>query len=141
MIYQTDPTFPSSIQHWGCYFLSLLWHLNDRFSLGIFTFPEVMRIYTHETGDFDIGPECYLQNPQGVCDEVVPGKVKYLGKQGSIYTCASDEFEVQRWHNPNTDFFHFVAAKGGHVVYDSIEGGSRTVREGACDGKRIFKVL
>jgi hypothetical protein len=34
-----------------------------------------------------------------------------------------------------------VAAENGRMIYDPIEGGSRTVREGHCESKRVFRVL
>jgi hypothetical protein len=42
----------------------------------------------------------------------------------------------------STEFHHFVAeASDGSVGYDPIEGGSRTVREGHLESKRIYLVV
>ena len=141
MIYQTDKEFPSAINHFGCYFMSLLYQIDQRFQTG-FDHDFVNGVYNHETADHDIGDECLLNNAQGVCDFVKYGKIKYLGHFDPVYLCAPDEFDVQAWFNPRTDFTHFMAGDGKFdVAYDPIEGGSVTRREGHLLSKRIFKLL
>ena len=64
------------------------------------------------------------------------------GKQDKAYQCQPGEFAVQCWYNPATDFHHFVAeGSDGGVGYDPIQGGSRTVREGAIDSKRVYLLV
>jgi hypothetical protein len=142
MIYQTDPEFPSDVKMFGCYFLSLLWHLDTIFSLGIMDHKTIGAIYANEIADDDIGPECYLQNPQGICEYLAPKHVRFMGKYPASYTPKSGEFEIQRWYNSNTEMFHFVAGGSGKVLYDPWSAeGSRTVREGMLDSRRVFATL
>jgi hypothetical protein len=141
-IYQTDAEFPPDIRSYGCYFLSLLFQLDRLFSLGIMDHKIIQAIYEAESKDFDLGPECYISNPKGLANHVARGKTDFLGRFDRFYVCRENEFEVCRWFNPNTDFGHFVAGDGkGNVIYDPIEGGSRTVREGYLESKRIFQVI
>lgn len=148
MIYQTDSEFEPDIQHFGCYFLSLLYQLNRLLGTPEFDHKIIEVIYNtcqhtdaNNNGVTDMNPECFIADPQGVVDYIVPGKVKFLYKQTADYVCQSEEFEVQTWYNPATQFTHFVAGLAGAVIYDPIQGGSRTVREGHIDSKRIFKML
>lgn len=148
MIYQTDSEFEPDIQHYGCYYLSLLWQLNRLFGNPELDHKVIELIYnTEKTGDanhngiVDMGDECYLEDPQGLCDFVAPGRVEFLGKSNAEREISDGEFAIQCWYNPNTEFSHFVAELDGVVGYDPIEGGSRTVREGAIDSKRIFRIL
>lgn len=142
MIYQTDEEFPPDIQHYGCYFLSLLFQIDRVLLLGIMDHKIIRSIYDAESADFDIGPECYMANPQGLANYVAPKRIEFLGKFERFYMCKEGEFEVCRWTNPATDFGHFVGGDGGgNVIYDPIEGGSRTVREGYLESKRIFKII
>lgn len=102
----------------------------------------VTAIYEAEEADFDLGPECYLQNPQGLCNHVARGRAHFLGKYSSHYDCKPTEFEIQRWYNPSTEFAHFVAGDGGKVAYDPWSAvGSRTIREGFIESKRIFEII
>jgi hypothetical protein len=97
-------------------------------------------IYHHEVIDLDMGNEAYMQNPQGIANFLADGKVKYIGFRDSEYSCEGNEFAIQCWHNTVTDFHHFVAEVDGKVGYDPIEGGSRTVREGYLESKRIYQI-
>jgi hypothetical protein len=141
MVYQNDPDFDHNINAWGCYFFSLLWQLDKHFELGIMDPMSIRSIYASEQLDGDIGNECFLTDPQGICTAVIPGRVQFLGRQGFLYIHGPDEFEIQCWYNPNTNFHHFVAGDGATVLYDPIQGGSRTVREGSLESKRIFRIV
>jgi hypothetical protein len=53
---------------------------------------------------------------------------------------------VSRWFNPNSGKYHFVVMDGKgikpeNVLYDPIEGGSLTVRQGHFMDYRIFDIL
>lgn len=121
--------------------MSLMFQLNRCIRAPAMAFTAIMDIYNHEVLDGDIGNESYMANPQGVCDAVSPGRVRFLGAREVSYRCGGDEFEIQRWYNPRTDFHHFVAGADNRVIYDPIEGGSVTVREGKMDSKRIFQLV
>lgn len=143
MIYQTDEEFGPDINHFGCYFLSLLWQLDRVFSLGIMDHKTINAIYANEQADYDIGPECFLQNPQGICDHVAPHRVGFMGKyEAQPNLTHNSSFEVQCWFNPETEYRHFVAGDGKNVIYDPYSAeGSRTVREGHLESRRIFAII
>ena len=136
MIYQTDDAFGPDIRHFGCYFLSLIHELNRLFGLPMLDHKVIELIYQHEKADGDMGDEAFIENPQGVCDHIIPGKVKFLGKFAFDYKPAPNQFEIQCWYNPATEFRHFVAPG-----YDPIQGGSRTLREGHIESKRIYQII
>lgn len=147
MIFQTDDEFEPDIQHFGCYFLSILWQLNRLLGVPQLDHKVVEAIYQGEkgvdannNGVTDMETECFVSDPQGLCDFVARGRVRFLGHKSADYSTKAGEFAVQCWYNPATKFHHFVAeGLGGHVAYDPIEGGSRTVREGYIESKRIFR--
>jgi Protein of unknown function, DUF261 len=149
MIYQTDSEFEPDINHFGCYFISLLWELNRLLGIPELDHKVIEVIYNDcqhtdakNSGVTAMQPECFISDPQGVVDFIVPGKVNFIGKKDKDYVCADKEFAIQCWYNPNTKFTHFVAeGDDGKVGYDPIEGGSRTVREGAIDSKRIYSII
>ena len=142
MIYQTDPEFPPDIQHYGCYFLSLLFQLDRLLSLSIMDHKIITAIYEAEETDLDLGPECFINDPQGICNHVARARVHYLGKYSASYLPKPTEFEIHRWYNPSTESAHFVAGDAGKVIYDPYSAiGSRTVREGFIESKRIFEII
>ena len=149
MIFQTDSEFEPDIQHYGCYFLSLLWQLNRLLGVPSLDHKVIEIIYNdcehtdaNNNGVTDMAPEAFIADPQGVVDFIAPGKVHFVGKQDKAYQCQPGEFAVQAWYNPNTKFTHFVAeGPDGSVAYDPIQGGSRTVREGAIDSKRVYLLV
>lgn len=141
LIYQTDTEFESDIRHYGCYLLSLCFQLDRLLGLGIMDHKIIETLYNLEGRDGDIGAECFIQNPQGICDRIANGKVKYIGRFMKDYVCMPNEFEILHFYNPNTEFGHFVAGFKGTVIYDPIQGGSRTVREGYLESKRIYTLV
>jgi hypothetical protein len=141
MVYQTDPEFPAYINHNGCYLFSLLYQIWINIGIDTMQTKFILDLLKAEEADFDIGLECYLNNPQGVCDYCAKDKIKMIGHKDADYICQKNEFEIQQWFNPNNEFYHFVAAEGDTVTYDPIEGGSKTVQEGSLYSKRIFLVL
>lgn len=148
MIYQTDDAFSPDIRKYGCYFVSLMWQLNRLFGIPNLDHKTVEAIYdtcqhtdANNNGLTDMAPEAFISDPQGVVDFVAPHKVHFVGKTGPEYLCQPGEFAIQCWYNSTTNFRHFVAERDGRVGYDPIEGGSRTVREGHLEGKRIYLVL
>jgi hypothetical protein len=145
MIYQTDDEFEPDVRHSGCYFISLIWQLNRHFGIPLLDHKVIETIYNTEehcdannNGVTDMNPEAFIADPQGVVDFIVPGKVQFVGMAAKDYQCKPNEFAIQCWYNPATKFHHFVAEVDGKVGYDPIEGGSRTVREGAIESKRIY---
>jgi hypothetical protein len=115
----------------------------------------VLSFYRDGTNANYIGTEDYVADPQRFANlavgkgwklaedvaQAAPG-ILFLGKKPAIYTCKSDELEIQAWHRDGTDFDHFMAAQDGKIVYDPWSaGGSDTHRFGKCVGKRVFRVI
>lgn len=144
-IYQTDKEFPTAIQEWGCFFLSILKQLVIRLGVdAIWNHGEIVRIYENEEIDHDLGSDLTVKDAQGLCDHVVgEGRIKYSGGQGINYPTSSNQFEILVYHRNGADFNHFVCGDGsGKVIYDPwSKDGSRSVREGICIGKRIFNIV
>jgi hypothetical protein len=149
MIYQTDDEFEPDIKKYGCYFMSLLWQLNRFIGIPQLDHKIIEVIYNSDkhcdannNGVTDMNAECFIADPQGLVDFIAKGKILFIGKKESNYTCKPKEFAIQCWYNPSTKFTHFVAeGDNGKVGYDPIKGGSRTVREGTLESKRVFKLI
>jgi hypothetical protein len=148
MIYQTDSEFEPDINKYGCYFLSLMWQMNRFLRVPPMEHKIIEVIYNNckhvdanNNGVNDMDTECFISDPQGLVDYVAKDKVLFIGKKTKNYTCAKGQFAIQSWYNPNTKFTHFVAeGDDGKVGYDPIRGGSKTVREGAIESKRIYQL-
>ena len=143
MTYQTRPCFPYDVQHYGCYLFSICFLLDRSYGLGIFDDSSMLQIYFREEQDRDLGPESFVSSPQHLADHVAGvGKVVFEDQHyPADHQADATDLEIQCWYNPATDFRHFVAAENGKVIYDPIEGGSRTVREGRLESKRVYRVL
>lgn len=143
-IYQTDKEFPQEIQEFGCCFLSLLWLIDNKKDLDLMTHDAVIAIFDQAKKDRILGDECFLQNPQGLCDYFLQsGKILYKGWAPSNYKCSESEVEQLVFHWEEKGFTHFVAGNGsGLVIYDPINyggQGSNTVKYGYLESKRIYQ--
>ncbi len=145
MIYQTDPLLPRPVQKAGCYFLSILYMLNERWSIPM-TVIRVTELWYRELedGDADIDNEAFVGNPQDLVDDIVgAGRVRFLGKYPSAYLPKDSEREILCWHKKGNGFDHFAYGNGkGIVIYDPWSAeGSDSVRNGELVGKRIYRIL
>jgi len=138
--YQNDPEFPEVVQEDGCYFMSICFHLNRVFGTPVFDYQPLIDLFDAEQHSDDILDDATIKNPQQLCDDVAPGKVRFLGIYAASYEANPNQFEIQCWHRETTNFNHFVAALNGKVVYDPIRGGSLTVKEGQMISKRIYLI-
>ncbi len=144
LIYQTDKEFNSEINEFGCCFMSLLWLIDNKKQLGIYTHEGVTSIFKQAKVDKVLGDECFVQNPQGLCDYFInAGKIQYKGWQASNYKCTEHEMEQLVFHWEEKGYTHFVAGDGtGKVAYDPINygnQGSNTVKYGYLESKRIYQ--
>jgi hypothetical protein len=143
MIFQTDWEFPKSIQHGGCYYLSLLERLTTHYDLP-FTHDLALSIFNYAQDKGFIDTEVTLVNPQDLCDYIVgTGKVRFYGKYTPTYDTQDNEMEILCWHKSGATFNHFCSGNGkGIVIYDPWSGsGSDSVRNGEMIGKRIYRIL
>ena len=148
MMYQTDKKWPTDIQRYGCYFLSICYQLDLNFSLGIFDnndYGKLMTYYEDEEMNHDLGLEVFVKNPQHLCDYILGGKkVEFIGKEDKDFVPTYKHFEILQWlwtKPDGTDSVHFVAGRNGNIIYDPVEGGALTISNGQLDSKRIFKIL
>jgi hypothetical protein len=142
MIYQTDPEFPSHVNHWGCYFLSLNERLSTLFGLP-FTHEVILERLEYAQKRGIVDAEMTIMAPQMFCEYVEPGRVHFKGKMPANYPTGSDEFEIVVYHRDGASFNHFCSGNGkGIVIYDPWSAsGSESVRSGSLIGKRIYKIL
>jgi hypothetical protein len=152
MFKQTDPAFPSDIQHFGCLFLSTLYILEKHFGAVWPTPQSVIDTYESEENDEDLGQECFVNDQDKLIASIIgPNKAQVICGLPTTYICGAGEFEIQTWHNEASGFTHFVVGDGkgcerANVEWDPIlqpDGvtGSFTVMRGVCVGKRIIKAL
>jgi hypothetical protein len=143
LIYQTDSEFPSSINHFGCYFMSLLERMTTHYDLS-FTHDVALSIFNYGQDKGYIDEEVTLIDPQDLCDHVIgTGKIRFYGKYTPTYETQDNELEILCWHKSGASFNHFCSGNGkGVVFYDPwSETGSDSVRNGQLIGKRIYRVL
>lgn len=152
MTYQNRAIFPYDLQHFGCCLFAICFHLYKRFiGLDFFTDTAMLQVYNNQEINHDLGIESTVVNPQGLCDNLLESRKVLYRLDGPDpenpqvfppdHVCAANDLEVQCWFNKSTLFHHFVSAEAGVVVYDPIEGGSLTLRQGKIESKRIFTIL
>lgn len=111
----------------GCYFFCLL-HSVGKENDALNTYKKVVDI-----GWMD--EDCYIKDPCAI--------LKYL--TGKKYTAVKDtsldpnaDIIIGLWHNPATNFHHFVIMdSNNNVVWDSL-GHSTTVADGSIESYRLF---
>ena len=146
-IFQTDPQFPTAFDE-ACCFLALVKPLSILFKPELWDRGQIMELYESEEMDHDLLSDLTVENAQGICDHVAPGKVKYIGPTGAIYATQPNQFELLVWHRDGGPATHFTTGAGGLmkgtagvVFYDPYSAeGSESVKVGQIIGKRIFQL-
>lgn len=140
MIYQTDKRLPAAMQKYGCAFTSLAWY-REKFHGKPWTAEELADAWTgaikaglisgdtNGDGDMDDPGEATILDWQGVAN-FLGLRLQYLGKFHPGAKEAVGAFTVAAWFNPSTKFTHFVVGEARPVIFDPIEGGSVTARDG-----------
>ena len=142
MIKQNDMRLRSPIRQYGCYFMSLLWHINRYTNTPLSVQRINSSIYHGAVQQGFMTSNCYVQDPTGFCQWLGWDAV-YTGKhEKPDYICGPNEAEILLFkHDKAGD--HFVAGDGkGNVTYDPWyheRGGSLCASEGVLVSKRIFK--
>lgn len=143
MISQNHPQLMAPANEYGCYLMSIAWHL---WAQGVKEWTtDLLNAFVTSCIEHDYcTPQLFVNVPSG-CFFVGGLKVSYRDEWTSRdYRCRPDELEILRWTRPRPDgeWVHFVAGNGrGVVTYDPWHGGARTVRDGVLADKRIFRVL
>lgn len=144
MIPQTHPLLAGWINHYACladciaayreFRMSKPWRVHE-FGAAMHTAVDKGHISGDLNGDgnMDGVNEALLVNPQGFVD-LLGLPLKYLGKfdQKDYDKFAGNRYwVVTSWRNPKTGFVHWVIGNKKPVQWDSIQGGSLTVANGA----------
>lgn len=111
----------------GCYFFCLLHSVGKE--------NDALSIYKKVVDIGWMDEDCYIKDPCAI--------LKYL--TGKKYTAVKDtaldpnaNIIIGLWHNPATNFHHFVIMdSNNNVVWDSL-GHSTTVADGSIESYRLF---
>lgn len=111
----------------GCYFFCLLHSVGKE--------NDALNIYKKVVDIGWMDEDCYIKDPCAI--------LKYL--TGKKYTAVKDtaldpsaNIIIGLWHNPTTNFHHFVIMdSNNNVVWDSL-GHSTTVADGSIESYRLF---
>ncbi|NNM54815.1 MAG: hypothetical protein HKM05_08850 [Spirochaetales bacterium] len=125
MIYQDDPDFTSTEDHFGCCLFSTAYlALKATGALDQFITDNMKSWLATDEANQVIGADDYLENPQAWLDTVAgPGKLVYLDTVlPADYVPQQCEFVVDYIYNPDTKFHHFVVGwqPGGDCEYDPL---------------------
>jgi hypothetical protein len=152
MIYQTDTTFTSDVNHFGCFLFCHL-YLANKYGGWDWTIDSTKQALSDlSTTDIVVdgktvkilGDQIYVNSPQAVLDYLSPGKFKFQGHEGMDYLLQPGDAIIQNWQTPQ--FSHFVVGSSlTDVEYDPIEfwsggKGSHTVAVGKIVGYRISQL-
>jgi hypothetical protein len=137
MLYETDAKLSPDLQKWGCAV-------------------EALAHYNPDITDEELNAIVVIAKSRGVLDaqdtvldwqklvDLFGYKLHYRAWH---FLDPKDDpnkvYLVAEWHNSNNGFTHFVVMDGkgigkANVIYDPIEGGSKTVRDGHFVSYRIF---
>lgn len=143
MFGQRHPALIEPIRRWGCYLVSILFHIWRKLGY-MFTPAMVNELYDAFIEHGWMTKECKILNP-GKIFVYLGMKARYTDRhEPADRMCAPDEieilyFELDRPDKPTIP--HFVAGDGqGNIMFDPW-GDSRCVREGKLISKRIFKLV
>lgn len=140
MIYQTDKRLPPALQKYGCAFVSLAYY-REHFMDRQWTVEELAAAWEGGiasgliTGDlngdkdFDDPGEATIQDWGGLA-QYLGCRLQYLGKFHPGAKEAVGAYVVAAWYNPRTLFTHFAVGDSRPALWDPIEGGSITCRDG-----------
>jgi hypothetical protein len=134
MYYQNQDGMPDSLQHNGCYFMSLLY---PRF--GELTQQQIIALWNQAHTLSFINIKDVIVDPQWLVDFLKLG-LHYVDQHFDPDTpVPPNTYVVEQWFNPDTRFFHFMKGDGlGNIEYDPIEGGSLTHRDGHLYSMRFY---
>ena len=164
MKFQTNPELGPFINHWGCFFCSILekvekstgWqkHFSNENVVGIYVESMNRGWITKEEWDGSTPKDgCFVLDAPAVYNyaaEFLGSKfrcTKYSGRVSEKYMPKNGEEEILCLARKGYDGFHFVAGTGkecipwnGEIEFDPIEGGSKCARLGWIDSKRILTI-
>lgn len=155
MKYQTDKELGPFINKWGCFFISILYHVEKQTGKE-FSCDEILAIYREaivrgyvqkELADAQGRPldGCDVYDPKSVF-LLAGGYCKGFYKAPRDFVPASNEVEILCLARADHKGFHFVAGNkntktgklADEIAFDPIKGGSLTAKLGWIDSKRVL---
>ena len=140
MKYQTDLGLNPDFEHVGCAFDSTA-YARPKFGGPDWTDEELNAAWSGSIAGGILSPNFVIQDWQALATYLrLP--LRFVGSfdVGNNFD-RTGKYIVTEWYNPRTKFKHFVVGDQRPVEWDSIEGGSVTVREGYPISYRVFEVL
>ena len=143
MILQRHPDLNLNIRERGCYYMSILYHVEQIRGLD-FDADFINTAYQLLVNRRDMEKNCYILRPDAIF-EYFGVEVRYTNQhEPPNRICGPHELEILKfvYERPGIKpWEHFVAGDGwGGLVYDPW-GKSRAVAHGYLANKRIFKRL
>jgi hypothetical protein len=152
MIYQTDKRMGRNINKYGCLFMSTAfarpylqgidWTANElRAKWESAIALRIMSGDVNGDGDYDDPEDLVIQSHGALCKHLgVP--LHYIpGHHNPSVVIESDMYAIGEYYNPRTRFHHFVVLdRNKKIVYDPIESGSVTAREGYLKSMRLYTI-
>jgi hypothetical protein len=87
-----------------------------------------------------MGSNCYVKFPTEIFNYFGLNVIG-LGKLGPERVCGDNEIEINYWHYPPKDWYHFVCGDGFGVTTFDPWGISITATHGHLKSKRIFRLV
>lgn len=167
MLFQTNPFFGKYINKYGCLYMVIAF-AKERYERYIWRKEDLKRLWSeaigngtgigesiitgdlNHDGDMDDKGELIIQShtklaqllgsPIRMIEPNGPGLIK--GHFPAKYPILPSQYAAGCFYNPRTNYRHFCAIDHTkRVIYDPIEGGSVTVREGYLETIRLYEVL
>lgn len=92
-------------------------------------------------GDMDDPGELEIQNHDGVCKTLGVSICYIPGHHNPSTQILNDMYAIGNFYNPRTGFNHFaVINRWKNVVFDPIQGGSITCKEGYLKDIRLYSI-
>lgn len=148
MIYQDAYGTVREIKKYGCYLTCYVNACSIQTGKK-FNQLDLNEIYYKAYDNEIIEADCYINNALDFCRQTLKWDIRDVKKVGKDYECVGDEIEIDlfRRFDPRSDeasedgyVYHFVLRGRHNVLYDPIEKGSKTAREGMLHTKRIIKL-
>ena len=80
--------------------------------------------------------------PNQFLEHLAPGRFHYLGIKALDFPLEEGDLVIQMWEWKAENLKHFtVADHEGNIIYDPIEGGSKTVKNGVLRSIRVIRPL
>lgn len=141
MIFQRSPGVRKEWAKDGCYVHSILFEAAKR-DISLVVTPDRINdeFYPELVRENFIEKNCYVNYPSEIFNYFgLP--VAYLGHFGPDRVCGDEELEINLWHYPPNDWYHFVCGDGFGVTTFDPWGISTTATHGRLKTKRIFREL